>query len=165
MICKLKHRWSSVWKSLFFKIYIYNIQEIHPKATNANVFNMLHSDDWQDHGTCDVYFAACGLVPTQRVCGHGNLRKTMQRSRSKHSLAAKTVAAEKKTAAQFDKADAKQHRAKTDTDLELSTQRQRKTPCIENYHNIRSAATATSRVHELDKHRLLDWRFIYCLLS
>eukprot|EP00435_Cladocopium_sp_Y103_P055798 s1971_g18.t1 len=79
MICKLKHRWSSVWKNFFQKI-----QEIISKATSAtcSVFDILHSlDDWQDHGTCDVYFAACGLVPTQRVCGHGNLRKTMQRSR------------------------------------------------------------------------------------
>ena len=81
MICKLKHRRSSVWKNLFFKISKKLIPRQQVLVT-ASVFDMLHSlDDWQDHGTCDVYFAACGLVPTQRVCGHRNLRKTMQRSR------------------------------------------------------------------------------------
>ena len=128
----------------------------------ASVFDMLHSlDDWQDHGTCDVYFAACGLVPT-RMAMQDNAKV-----KAKHSLAAKTVAAEKKDAKQMQSSRERRLVPISTRDFGLSTQRQQKALLIENHLKIRNKAVAQQQqpavYTQIDKHRLLDLRFAYCL--
>jgi len=80
--------------------------------------------------------------------------------KAKHSLAAKTVAAEKKDAKQMQSSRERRLVPISTRDFGLSTQRRQKALLIENHLKIRNKAVAQRQqpavYTQMDKHRLLD---------